>query len=128
MEVRSLNDNLIITIDDQEWEDIFEMNDGEYVDIFADALNMDVLFPDWESYVDRDDVLSNLNFDDAERFKQLTIEFDGSVTDKDGAGTYDIIGYDMNPALDEDDEMMVINADNKTELDHCVMITVHFNR
>ena len=120
------NDILIIQIDDLEWGDIFLMNDGEYIDVFTDNTNMDLLFPNWKDYVDPKAVLPTLNLDDASRFKKLVLSFDDSVGKKEGEGIYDIIDYDFIPAIDEDSEVMSVSIDD--DMEQMMMITIFFKK
>lgn len=120
------NDILKIQIDNLEWEDIFLMNDGEYVDVFTDNANMDLLFPNWKDYVDTKDVLPSLKLDDASRFKKLELSFDESVGKKEGEGLYDIVDYDFIPAIDEDSEVMPVSIDD--DMEQMMMITISFKK
>ena len=125
MEIKTENDVLSIEINGSEWRDVFIMNDGEYIDVFVGSDNIDVLFPGWREYVNPDNILPYLNCDDVERFTKLNLSFDETVdSDKEGEGTYDITGFDISPAIDnETDEMIVVGAGD--ELDQIMMITIY---
>lgn len=126
MDISHNDTHLFITISDLEWEDIFFLNDGEYVDIFTDDLNMDIFFPNWKSYVNSKDVLPTLNYDDAARFRFLNIHLEDSIKDRSGEGTYKIVDYCFVPAIDEDSEPMKVNIDDN--MDQMIMITVYFEK
>ena len=124
MRISADNDTLNIQIDDLEWEDIFHMNDGEYVDVFTDDGNMDILFPNWREYVNPNDVLPSLNLEDASRFKKLKISIDETSENKTGEGIYNIVDYDFIPAIDEDSEVMTVSVNDN--MDQMMMITIYF--
>lgn len=126
MIVQSDNNTLRIQINNLEWEDIFHLNDGEYVDVFTDNTNMELFFPNWREYVDPQDVLPSLNLDDASRFKKLVLSFDESVGTKEGEGIFDIVDYDFIPAIDEDSEVMPVCIDD--DMEQMMMITIYFKK
>lgn len=126
MLISNEGEHLYITIDNLEWEDIFLLNDGEYVDVFTDDLNMEILFPNWKKYVNPQDVLDSLNYDDATRFKLLTISFDESIEGKDGQGTYNIVDYTLTPAIDDESDPMIVKMEDSME--QMMMITIYFEK
>lgn len=122
----SANDTeLILKINSEEWEDIFDMNCGEYVDVFVDNDNIDIFFPGWKEYVDHENVIPGLNIDDAARFKKLCIEFDETVGDKEGEGNYKITDISFEPAIDEENDVLVVGVDDDKE--QIMMITISFS-
>lgn len=118
MEVTHNKKTLILTIDDEEWNDIFDMNDGEYVDVFVDESNIDILFPDWQTYVNENDILNTLQEGDARRFEHLILIHNGHEN------SYDVIGEDINFANDDEEEIRIIKKGES--LDACCLITYYF--
>ena len=128
MKVRDDGSTLHIILEDQvEWDDIFNMNDGAYVDVFVDDLNIDMFFPGWREYVDKDDVVSSLRMEDANRFDYLELECgfdDASEEMKATDGVYIIEDFEEQEALDEDDEVIMVGIDDPKE--QIMMFTIYF--
>ena len=119
----------LILEDSTEWDDIFNMNDGAYVDVFVDDLNIDLFFPSWRDYVDKDDVINTLSMEDADRFETLRIEcgFDDANEEmKASEGDYIIEDFEQQEALDENDEVMIVGIDDPK--DQIMMFTIYFTK
>ena len=60
MKISARNNRLSVVVTPFEYMRIFDDHDGEYVDIITDDNKMDVLFPKWREYTDKDDVLGTI--------------------------------------------------------------------
>ena len=73
MEITARNNRLSVVVTPIEYMRIYEDHEGEYVDIITDDDKMDVLFPKWREYTDKDNVLGTIRQDDAQRFEEVEI-------------------------------------------------------
>ncbi len=126
MIVTANDTELIIKINDEERDDIFAKNDGEYIDVFIDKDNINTFFPRWKEYVDPDNVVPCLNTADASRFEKLHILYDDTIKEKEGEGLYKITSFSIVPAIDDEDEIVVVGIDD--EIEQIMMITISFEK
>lgn len=126
MKVSSEGNKLSIVLESShEWEDIFEMNDGAYVDILIDSKTIGAFFPDWRNEAKENDVFGSLNYEYPQNFETLNIKFDFSIDDRSGEGDYIIEEIEFEELNDDEGMPMTFTLD---DFEDAMMVTVYFTR
>ncbi len=80
MEVSANRNTLRVVVDYKEYKEIFEDHDGEYVAIITNEENMEVFFPKWRDYTDKENILGTVHEGDALRFEKVEIIYNNPYT------------------------------------------------
>ena len=96
--------------DDFDWLELFDTQTDNSLTITVNESNIDFFFPNWRDYVDKDNILETLNFDDADRFETIKVTIADNVMDKDGEGVYEIQSFKFGVYVDDDDNTVRVSA------------------
>ena len=132
MKVSVINEELHVLIDNYWMDDYSCGNDGDnFVSIVTDNDNIDLFFPNWKDYVDKDDVVNSLRLEDAMRFKKLVLSIDESnpnLADQlHNAGEYTITDIScIEGRTDEDGEPATLSIND--DMSGAVVFDVEFTK
>lgn len=124
MKVSADGSTLFITINKREYDMIFIYYGGEQVDIYTDNDNMNIFFPNWKEYVDKNDVLPSLDVGEAMRFKKICFSFDDTVETKEGEGYHEIIDFMAIENIDDDGDIPTVGIND--DMDGKVIFSFFF--
>ena len=77
-----------------DWMELFDNGVEDEIELELDAENLDVFFPDWDTYIDEDNPFGSLKMEDINAIKTLHILIADDVQeveDLEGEGTYDVV-------------------------------------
>lgn len=92
---RANKETVIMTIENMwDWMELFDNGVEDEIELELDAENLDVFFPDWDTYIDEDNPFRSLKMEDIKAIKTFHILIADDVQeveDLEGEGTYDVI-------------------------------------
>lgn len=93
---------IVITIENfWDWMDIFDNGVVDEISFDLDAENLDVFFPDWDTYVDEDNPFDSLKLEEIKAIKTLHVLIATDVQeleDLEGEGFYEVVGCECELA------------------------------
>lgn len=92
---RAGKETVVMTIENMwDWMELFDNGIEGEIELELDAENLDVFFPDWDTYIDEDNPFGSLKMEDINAIKTLHILIADDVQeveDLEGEGTYDVV-------------------------------------
>lgn len=92
---RANKETVAITIENfWDWMELFDNGIVDEIEFELDAENLDVFFPDWDTYIDEDNPYGSLKMEDIQSIKNLNIMIATDVQeveDLEGEGMYEVV-------------------------------------
>jgi len=99
---RANKETVVLTIENfWDWMELFDNGAEDEIEFELDAENLDVFFPDWDTYIDEDDPFGSLKMEDINAIKTLHILIADDVQeveDLEGEGFYEVVNCDCDLA------------------------------
>ncbi len=99
---RANKETIVITVENfWDWMDLFDNGALDEIEFDLDAENLDVFFPDWDTYIDEGNPFGSLKMEDIKAIKTLHILIATDVQeleDLEGEGFYDVVGCECKLA------------------------------
>ncbi len=99
---RASKETVVLTIENMwDWMELFDNGVENEIEFELDAEDLDVFFPDWDTYIDENKPFDTLKMEDIKAIKTLHILIATEVQeveDLEGEGIYEVVGCECNLA------------------------------